>query len=464
MNIKFLIISNILLMMGNIVFGQATPQIHIKYSKLLATYDFVQKLSDYYPDNKSKETFKASKYNVAEYTDLLIQFDTLHMVESYHFQGYPSGQKSPVSTTALMERNLINASSIEEFKRLSFGIIPNTELLAFSNILSRFEPVYDALIYQPNKEKFEEKLKSLDDYVQNTHLADYFETGLKFYNAIWDYSVSIDIAIIPSISDGGFTANAFLNNAVSEVPLNFAHNDILFCVLMHEIFHNVYDWQSLEVKKNIESWFLANPSPNSQYAYSLLNEALATAMGNGYIYEGINGKTEKDQWYNMKYIDQMAQAIYPMVKEYANNKKPIDNHFIDAYIKTYDENFPEWTKELDHILTYRYILTDDENDFSYFIKNYRYANQSAYGTPINQNSLDKMKQRPITKIIIVSQKNEIKLEWIKNTFPELKNWTYNTKKEFIHTTDLADKTKLIVVNRINSNFKELFENTFKNKN
>lgn len=94
-------------------------------------------------------------------------------------------------------------------------------------------------------------------------------------------------------------------------------------------------------------------------------------------------------------------------------KKPIDNHFIDAYIKTYDENFPEWTKELDHILTYRYILTDDENDFSYFIKNYRYANQSAYGTPINQNSLDKMKQRPITKIIIVSQKNEIKLEWIK---------------------------------------------------
>lgn len=132
---------------------------------------------------------------------------------------------------------------------------------------------------------------------------------MKFYKAIWDYSVSIDIAIIPSISDGGFTANAFLNNAVSEVPLNFAHNDILFCVLMHEIFHNVYDWQSLEVKKNIESWFLANPSPNSQYAYYLLNEALATAMGNGYIYEGINGKTEKDQWYNMKYIDQMAQAI-----------------------------------------------------------------------------------------------------------------------------------------------------------
>lgn len=463
MKIKLLLTCIILFVTGNTLFGQATPQINIKYSKLLATYDFVQKLSDYYPDNKTKEIFKASKYNVSAYTDLLIQLDTLRISEYYHFQGYPSGQKSPVMTTALMERNLINSTSIEEFKSLSFGIVPNTELFAFSAILAQFEPVYDALIYQPNREKFEEKLKSLDDYVQNTHLADYFETGLKFYNAQWDYSVSIDIAIIPSISDGGFTANAFLNNAVSEVPLNFVDNDILFCVLMHEIFHNVYDWQSLEVKNNIESWFHANPSPNSQYAYLLLNEALATAMGNGYIYEGLNGKLDKDSWYNNKYIDQMAREIYPVVKEYANNKKPIDKHFIDSYIKTYNENFSDWTKELDHLLTYRYVLSDNENDFNYFRKNFRYASQSVYGTPIDQSSLDKMKQNPITKLVIVSRENENKLNWIKNTFPELKDWSYNSKKEFIHTTDLADKTKLIIVNSTNSNFQDLFEKTFKNK-
>lgn len=463
MKIRSLLICIILFVTGNTLFGQQTPQINIKYSKLLATYDFVQKLSDYYPDNKSKEIFKASKYNIPKYTDLLIQLDTLRIVESYHFQGYPSGQKSPVSTTALMERNLINASSIEEFKSLSFGIVPNTELFAFSAILEQFEPVYESLIYLPNNEKFENKLMSLDDYVQSVHLTDYFETGLKFYNAQWDYAVSIDISIIPSISDGGFAANAFLNNAVSEVPLNFVDNDILFCVLMHEIFHNVYDWQSLEVKNNIESWFHSNPSPNSQYAYLLLNEALATSMGNGYIYEGLNGKSDKDSWYNNKYINQMAQAIYPMVKAYANNKKPIDKHFIDQYIKTYDENFSDWAKELDHILTYRYILTDNENDFSYFRKHFRYANHSAYGTPIDQNSLDKMKQRPITKIVIVSQNNEEKLNWIKNTFPELKNWTYNAKKEFIDTIDLADKTKLIIVNSINSTFQDLFEKRFENK-
>lgn len=463
MKIRYLLICITLFVTGNTLFGQQTPKINIKYSKLLATYDFVQKLSDYYPDNKSKEIFKASKYNIPKYTDLLIQLDTLRIVESYHFQGYPSGQKSPVSTTALMERNLINASSIEEFKSLSFGIVPNTELFAFSAVLEQFEPVYESLIYLPNNEGFENKLMSLDDYVQSVHLADYFETGLKFYNAQWDYAVSIDIAIIPSISDGGFTANAFLNNAVSEVPLNFVHNDILFCVLMHEIFHNVYDWQSLEVKNNIESWFHSNPSPNSQYAYLLLNEALATAMGNGYIYEGLNGKLDKDSWYNNKYINQMAQAIYPMVKAYANTKKPIDKHFIDQYIKIYDEKFSDWTKELDHLLTYRYILTDDENDFSYFRRNFRYASQSAYGTPIDQNSLDKMRQRPITKIVIVSQENEEKLNWIKNTFPELKNWTYNAQKEFIDTIDLADKTKLIIVNCIHSSFQDLFEETFKNK-
>lgn len=70
----------------------------------------------------------------------------------------------------------------------------------------------------------------------------------------------------------------------------------------------------------------------------------------GIFMKELMGKQKKNQWYNMKYMNQMAQAIYPMVKEYANNKKPIDNHFIDAYIKTYDENFPEWTKELESYL------------------------------------------------------------------------------------------------------------------
>ncbi len=269
----------IFLLVLNIAFGQKEPTINITYSKLLATYDFIQKLSDNYPDNENKRTFQSSKFHTQYYVDLIKRFDTLNIYESYEFQGYPTGQKIPVMTTSLIERNLINNTSIQQFKKQTFGIIPNAELLIFSDVISEFEPVYDSLVYFPNKIAFETQLTELKNFVQKSNLSNFFQKGLIFYNSQWDNSIPIDIAVIPSISKGGFTAKAFLNNAISEVPVNFKENNILFSVLMHEIYHIIYDGQSLELKLKIQSWFNNNSSKNSQYAYLLLNEALATALG-----------------------------------------------------------------------------------------------------------------------------------------------------------------------------------------
>src|SRR5690606_9229392 len=211
-------------------FGQKGPTINITYSKLLATYDFIQKLSDNYPDNESKQAFQSSKFHTQHYVDLIKQFDTLNIYESYEFQGYPTGQKTPVMTTSLIEKHLINTTSIQEFKSQTFGIIPNTELFLFSHILSEFEPVYDSLVYFPNKIEFEKQLTELKYFVQKSNLSNFFQKGLIFYNSQWDNSIPINIAVIPSISKGGFTAKAFLNNAITEVPVNFKENDILFSV------------------------------------------------------------------------------------------------------------------------------------------------------------------------------------------------------------------------------------------
>jgi hypothetical protein len=463
MNRILIFLTFLLLVKANSILGQTKPLINVTFSKFTASYDFVQKLSNYYPDNEYKKIFKSSEFNTDYYIGLLAQLDTLNIQESLPFQGYPYGQKSNLQTLSLLEKNLINASSIDDFKKQSFGIIPNDQLFALSNIISSFEPVYDRLIYLPNKKKFEKKLEELRSFVQKTDLSKYFEAGQYFYGTQWDNSIPIDIAIIPSISNEGFTASAFLNNAISEVPLSFKENDILFCVLMHEIFHLLYDGQSLELKQNIEKWFQENPSKNSQYAYLLLNEVLATALGNGFVFEGLNGTTDKTDWYNVKYINLMAQKIYTPLKEYISRKKSLDQSFIDQYIKTYDEQFSEWSHELEHLLTYRYILSDDQEDFNYFRKNYRYTSNSVYGAPIDQNSLEKMKQTPITKVIIVSNEHKRKLNLIKNTFIELEGWKFTPQKEFVYTTSLRDKTRLIIINICSTKFEPMFESAFKKK-
>jgi len=306
-------------------------------------------------------------------------------------------------------------------------------------------------------------MEELKSFVDKATLFLFFDKGLTFYNAKWDVSIPINITIIPSIKENGFTATAFLNNAVSEVPLKFEHNDVLFSVLMHEIYHTVYDEQSLAFKREIEAWFKNNPSQNSQYAYLLLNEALATTLGNGYVYEQLNGTIDKEDWYFNKYINLMAKAIYPIVKEYLDNDKPMDKNFIDEYIDIYDKHFSAWINELDNLLTNRYIITDNPDDFNYFRKNYRYSSNYQSEVPLTQSSLERMKSTPITKIIIASSNNENKLEMIKNTFEELKNWKISAQKEFVHTINLEDKTRLIIINQLSSSIDELFNTNFKNK-
>lgn len=431
-------------------FAQQRPEINIRYSKLFSAYQFVNKLSEDYPDNLYKKLFDSSQFHKKEYTDLIKQSDSLKIYYAFDYPDYPIGQKTSVATTSIIEKNLISCTTLNEFKRQTFGIIPADDLLRFSHILEKFIPVYEALVYQPNQEKFENKIKDLETFVQKTHLEKYFEEGLRFYHTGWDYSVPIDIAVVPSIEEGGFTGKAFLNIAVTEVPLNFAQNDVLFSVLMHEIYHTIYNEQPLTLKQEIRAWFNNHPSRNSQYAFFLLNEVLATALGNGYVYEQINGKTDPDDWYNTKYINQMAHKIYPTVKKYLAAGKPIDKAFIDTYIALYDQFFATWTTEYAHLFTYRYILSDNEKDFDYFFKNYRYASNYEHESGISQSSIEKIRLSPLTKVIVVSDRNNQKLKWIKQAFPELKDWKYNPAKEFAYSIWLKDKTRLFLINQLNT--------------
>jgi len=254
MNSKTLLLFLILICTKSL-FGQDSPEINIRFSKLYATYEFIQKLSDKHPDNIYKKTFKNSKFNTKEYTDLIKHFDILKIHEKYDFQGYPTEQKIPGTTTNIIKKNLILNHNLNDFKKQTFGIVPGSELLDFTDIIKSFEPVYNELIYSKNKIVFDKKVNELSKYASNAETPSLFQAGLNFYGAKWDNSIPFEIVIIPSFSQRGFTATAFLNIAVSEIQMDFESYDVLLSVLMHEIYHILYDEQPLSLKLNIKKWF-----------------------------------------------------------------------------------------------------------------------------------------------------------------------------------------------------------------
>ncbi|MGB4775580.1 MAG: hypothetical protein WBP45_10430 [Daejeonella sp.] len=443
------------------VVTQSQPKFNVKFSEQLAVYEFVKNLSGYYPTNSFKETFTKSEYNQEKYKKLIGVFDNLQIHQSFQYQGYPYGQKIPVMATNLLRHNLIESKSLEEFKHLSIGIIPNAELIQLTLILSEFKPVYQELIYKPNKEKFESQLKELSTFVGSKNIASYFEKGLTFYHASWDNSIPFEIALLPKPDSNGFSAEAILNNAVSEIPGGFNDFNVLMSVLLHEIYHIVYDEQSLDLKLQIEQWFGANNSRNSQYAYLLFNEALATSLGNGYTYEQLSGTIDKGDWYTVKYVNLMAKKIYPLVQSYVQQQKAIDKNFVDEYVKVYDENFSVWLSELDHVLTYRFVMAENREDVNFINRNYGYCSISEAQYPTSESGIERMKEIPITKVIIVSSQNRAKLELIKKCFPELKEWKFNSATEFVYSRLLKDKTHLIIINKINTPAEDLFNKIFK---
>lgn len=425
-----------------------SPHFEVKFSEPLAIFVYVEHLSAKHPENAFKKQFSNSIYNREKYKSLLAQFDTLRINYTYEFDGFPYGSKMPGMTEALLKKNLVSSTNLKDFKKRAIGIVPNSTLLQLTAILYEFQLVYRELVYQPGKAKFEKQLSDITDVVKNKNLSTYFEKGLSFYRSYWDESFPFEIALYPYITEQGFTAEAFCNDAICGITPD-SRDYLSFCsIMMHEVFHILYDEQSSTVKRNVTKWFLANSSRCSAYAYLLFNEVLATAMGNGYVYESLSGKKDDNEWYDRKYIDLMAKKIYPMLTDYINQKKGIDEGFVNIYIKFYEENYSEWLNEMDNLMCYRYVISDNYNDFSLFRKLYPYCSLSQYESPLSENAIDKLKNTSLTKVIIVSSENQKKLELIKKEFPELKDWKFKAKQEFFYWTTLSDKTRLIIINTI----------------
>lgn len=436
------------------------PKFDVKFSEPLAVFIFVQNLSSHVGDNPFKSVFTASAYNQVKYKTFIAQFDSLTLSYAYEFPAYPTGSKMPGMTDRLLKKNLIDCNSLQDFKIRSLGLIPYKDLLALSTILEVFTPVYRELIYTPNAAKFKGQLRNLSNYVVSKNIPSYFKMALRFYGSSWDDSIPFEMVLYPLPNARGFTAEAFINDAVSAVPTNEKEYNGLLSIMLHEVFHMIYNEQPLKMKQDISNWFMTNSSQCSNYAYWLMNEAFATVLGNGYVYAKLSGKVDTGAWYNQPYINAMAKKIYPLASEYITSQKTIDHDFVNRYIALYAHSYSDWLNDLGNILTYRYVLTDDSKDYDMIRNAYPYTSYADEDGPITAAAIEKMRYTPTTKVIIVSENHQADLEMLKNAFPELSNWQYTADTEFTYHVFLNDKTQLIIINRFSALTVDLLNRTF----
>ncbi|MNL23985.1 hypothetical protein D3C87_1454030 [compost metagenome] len=86
---------------------------------------------------------------------------------------------------------------------------------------------------------------------------------------------------------------------------------------------------------------------------------------------------------------------------------------------------------------------------------FRYRSRTEYEDQITESSIEKMKQTPLTKMVIISKDSKEKIKLLKNKFKELKNWKANPDNEFADKIFLDDKSQLIIVNQKKSDLETL---------
>jgi hypothetical protein len=439
-----------------------SPRFYVHYSKLLAVYNFVYNLSGKWgpmtvPGSSFKALYKGSAYDQPKYQQLLDDFKSDNTAYDFEYADFAGLDKMGLSTEELLWREMASSQTVDQFLQRSMGVIPNSKLIKLGEVLTAFEPVYENLVYRPNRHTFERQLHGLEDYIARTDMGRYFQVGIKFYGASWPSDMPVNLYFYPLPNSKGFTATIFFNDAISGVPSSLTTFNGLVSVVFHEMFHILYDEQPLELKRDIANWRQANPSKASHYAFTLLNEALATALGNGYVAAQLSGKLNDGNWYNRKYISQMAKAIYPLVLQYVAAGKPIDKPFLDQYVQIFDQNFVEWLYDFDFVMENRSALTDSSSDFDSIDKKWPYNTTAEYRTGFTQSNLREVASSPNTKILFVGSDNAKKLELVKSVFSELTDWKPNADTDFTYVTVLGDKTYLIVINSVHQSSAQLLD-------
>jgi hypothetical protein len=177
-------------------------------------------------------------------------------------------------------------------------------------------------------------------------------------------------------------------------------------------------------------------------------------VGNGYFAEKLSGKLNPGNWYNNKYFSIMGKQMYPFIKEYIDNGKTIDKPLVDRYIMIYQDSFPGWISDLNHLMIYRSVISENTADVDTLERMFGYSSVADYYPDFSKQSFENLKEKPITKMMVVSGDNKKKLELIKENFSELKDWKPDPKKDFTHLQLLPDKTQLIVINLVHNSLGE----------
>ena len=387
-----------------------------KVSKVHGLYNFVRALVDAKGTSQTlKDIYLKSDFNTKENNQILENFKAIKL--DYQFKTYTSSRRDYVD----IEDYLLKASAINNdisgFQSITSGLLPPKDETTFFNTLKHFEPIYNTLVWNDYEKLTVAFCDSFKVFTVANNLAPLIKQASLFYNTELDTTMTYILSFYPIPGEHGYTTSTIYGNVISlGIMPKVETKEGRYGVLAHEICHPMFRYQSKSMIVNLDKWFANQKSLSSQLAYNYLDEGLATAIGNGYASE-LAGNNKKS-WYNDPYIDQFAHGLFPSVKSYLINNKPIDSLFVANAVQTFDKLFPKAAYDVNlrfNDLTFMMNANNDDEYRSYYFSIFDNFNirSSNFMYPYDGNS-DSLKTIHNTTLLVLNPKDKANIAKISN--------------------------------------------------
>ncbi|MET0464509.1 MAG: hypothetical protein ABW007_15190 [Chitinophagaceae bacterium] len=422
---KFLLLPlALLLASAQLSFSQSI--VRFKSSKPYSVLSFIETASGVEVHSSTFKHYIDSSISATDtvFNALLRDFGKVNLSYNYKREDYPAARRQSRSTYDLLIIAAVRSNSIREFHDNSIGILSNAAHQQLFHILEKAEPYYDRIVWGRSEKSVTTQIIGLKKYESKAN--EMFRAFRRFYNSTWPDAIPFDVSIfpIPAIS-GNTSATPHANSLCVAVLTGGQDLPGTMSVTLHEICHVLYDEQSAALQHSLDTMFRTDSSPFSAIAYSFFDEAIATALGNGYAYKHFTGKTDTTSWYNNPYIDGFAHAIYPLVEDYLAKNKTIDSSFVKQAIELFGKTFPRSLSDYSILLNNMFLYADAEasperSRLKAIVGKYFTSSRYNFSSPIlHEYSIDYLKKSKGTQLIIVDRNQDSTINELKKTLPEL---------------------------------------------
>ncbi len=285
-----------------------------------------------------------------------------HFGHSFGFRGYPEGRRE-MSFDVLrhFDQQSARARDLTDLEGRTAGLLPAAEHRRLFELLAALAPAYDALVWRPSRAKLERQRVTMERVLTRSRLGELFERAARFYQSSWPARLPVTVALLPIPGASGHThAVVEADASALEVLLDADEAPQRLAIVFHELCHSLFDAQPAAEQQRLERRFRQDPSPFAPLAYGLLNEALATALGNGLAYRRLTGKEDASPWYSDAQIDGFAHALSPRVRAYLEEGRALDAELVAFAIDAYRRRFPDAPYRYENLLKEVVVATDGE--------------------------------------------------------------------------------------------------------